>query len=508
MKSNLFAVLAICFSLSACSHLKGNSSNNNEQSDAFIASGNAIPVKAELSDEELDQDGEPIGPSIDEELAKHRILGSAEISSDGKYEGKTYYLYGAEHLNLQNYYFDIPVVYNDAVKKWMNYFLNKGRGFFERYSARAGRYAPMMGKILEEHGLPRDLIFLAMAESGFQNKAKSYAAAVGPWQFMKYTGRTYGLRSNWYIDERYDPIKATIAASRYLKKLYGDFGEWELAAAAYNAGEGKVGRAIARYSTENFWDLSKGKYLKAETKNYVPKIMALAIIGKNLKNFGFDDIDFHEPLDFEEVNIPGGTDLMLVAERLGIDFEEIQILNPEILRWYIPSQIKNYVLRLPVGYKEKFAQAFDKESCRAVAFQTVRVGNKGATINGIAKKFKIKPYVLEDLNAGASGRFAKGAEVVLPFRVGQNLKGEMYADLYELPRKHTYKKRSLKARLEKANKKGKQASKAKAFYTVKKGDTLWSVAKKTGVSVDSIIASNLTLINSRGIKAGDRLIIR
>ncbi len=506
MKSLVY-ILAVLF-LCSCSHFGAQSNKKETQSDAFVANANAIPTKVELSDEELDQDGEAIGPSVDEELAKHRIAGSAAINQDGKYEGKTYYLYGAEHLNLQNYYFDIPVVYNDAVKKWMNYFLNKGRGFFERYSARAGRYAPMMGKILEEHGLPRDLIFLAMAESGFQNKAKSYAAAVGPWQFMKYTGRTYGLKSNWYVDERYDPIKATIAASRYLKKLYGDFGEWELAAAAYNAGEGKVGRAIARYSTENFWDLSKGKYLKAETKNYVPKIMALAIIGKNLKTFGFDDIDFYEPLDFEEVNIPGGTDLMLVAERLGLDYEELQALNPEVLRWFIPEQVKNYVLRIPVGYKEKFAQNFDKEACRAVAFQTVRVGKKGASLAGIAKKFKIKSYVLEDLNnVSAGNRLANGTEIILPFRAGQNVKGEMYADLYEKPRKHVFNKRGLKAKLEQGKKKGK-VKKATAFYTVKKGDTLWSVSKKTGVPVDTIIASNINLINTRGIKAGDRLVIR
>lgn len=507
-KLTLCATLAVCLGLSSCGHFKSTKTQK-ENTNTFVASANAVPAKVEVVDEDLDADGEAIGPSVDEELAKHRIIGSAAIAKDGTYDGKTYYLYGAEHLDLQNYYFDIPVVYNDSVKKWINYFLNKGRGFFERYSARAGRYAPMMGKILEEHGLPRDLIFLAMAESGFQNKAKSHAAAVGPWQFMKYTGRTYGLKSNWYIDERYDPIKATIAASRYLKKLHGDFGEWELAAAAYNAGEGKVGRAIARYSTENFWDLSKGKYLKAETKNYVPKIMALAIIGKNLQNFGFDDINFNEPLDFEEVTIPGGTDLVLLSEKMGLDFEEIQALNPEVLRWFIPTQMKTYDLRLPIGYKTKFAECCEKENLQAVAFQTVRVGKKGASVNAIAKKFKVKPYVLEELNnINSSERLANGTELILPFRIGQNSKDSMYADLYELPRKHIYKKRALKAKLEHGKKKGKRIVKVTQTYTVKKGDTLWSVAKKTGTSVDNLINSNLALINSRGIKTGDKLVVQ
>src|SRR5690606_20193905 len=135
--------------------------------------------------------------------------------------------YGAEHLNLENYYFDIPVVYNDEVKKWIKYFQGRGRAYFERYSARAGRYAPIMSKILDELGMPKDLIFLAMAESGFQNKAKSWARAVGPWQFMPFTGKRYGLKIDWYVDERQDPIKSTIAAAKYLAKLYADFGSWE-----------------------------------------------------------------------------------------------------------------------------------------------------------------------------------------------------------------------------------------------------------------------------------------
>ena len=200
------------------------------------------------------------------EEPSHRIVGSANIEKPLKHHQKTYFLYGAEHLKLDTYYFDIPIVYNFKVKKWINYFLNRGRGFFERYGVRAGRYAPLMGKILEEHSLPRDLIFLAMAESGFQNNAKSWASAVGPWQFMIGTGRRYGLTTNWYKDERRDPIKATIAAAKYLKKLYQDFSSWELAAAAYNAGEGKVSRAINRYRTENFWDISRGRHLRRENQ--------------------------------------------------------------------------------------------------------------------------------------------------------------------------------------------------------------------------------------------------
>ncbi len=438
-----------------------------------------------------------------------RILGSANIEDPRQHARKTYYLYGAEHLKLENYYFDFPVVYNKAVQKWIHYFLNRGRGFFERYSARAGRYAPLMGKILEEEGLPRDLIFLAMAESGFQNKAKSWAKAVGPWQFMPYTGKRYGLEVNWYIDERRDPIKATVAASKYLKKLYNDFGAWELAAAAYNAGEGKMSRAIRRYGTENFWRLRRGRYLKSETKNYVPKIMALAIIGKNLKTFGFDDIEFHDPLDFEEIVVPGNTDLIELSKDLGIRFEDLHYINPEIMRWYIPSHIKEYRLRIPVGKKELWS-SLDPMLYQAEFFQTYKIRGRHSRLSDVAKKFKVKKYVMRDLNPDYSSDkiMARGAMVKLPFRVGQDGKEPMYADLYEKPRKSVLRKRRYNYRIRLAKKRGTRITNPKEYYIVKRGDSLWSVARKTGTSLDTLIVSNLNLIQKRRIREGDKLVVR
>lgn len=443
---------------------------------------------------------------------ENRIIGSSQLQKPLSHHHKSYFLYGAEHLNLENLYFDIPVVYNDAVKKWMKYFLGRGRGFFERYGARAGRYAPLLGKILEEHGLPRDLIFLAMAESGFQNKAKSWAKAVGPWQFMPATGRRYGLDINWYRDERRDPIKASIAASRYLTKLYNDFGSWELAAAAYNAGEGKVSRAISRYKTENFWKLRKGRYLKSETKNYVPKIMALAIIGKNLNSFGFEDIDFYEPLDFEEITIKPATDLIVLAERMGIEFEEIQRLNPEILRWFSPPDIAEYKLRVPVGYREQWANCCDGEEDYpyAVSFKDYRIRGKNNRLSDVARKFKIKDKkVLEWLNdKPAHARLKRGEMITLPFRKGQSNKAPMYADLYEKPRKSVIRRRVYRKQIRRALARGSKIVAPKRFYTVKRGDSLWSVAQKTGTSLDTLIVSNYHIIKHRMIRAGDRLAVQ
>lgn len=443
------------------------------------------------------------------EEVPHQIEGSSSFETIKSAKSNIYFLYGAEHLKLKNYYFDIPVAYNDSVKKWMDYFLNKGKEFFVRYSERAGRYAPLLGKILEDHGLPRDLIFLAMAESGFQNSAKSWAQAVGPWQFMIYTGRKFGLKVNWFVDERRDPIKATIAACRYLRKLYGDFGSWELAAAAYNAGEGKVSKAIRKYQSENFWDIRKGQYLKGETKNYVPKIMALAILGKNLESFGFKDIEFNEPLDFDEVDIPGGTDLILLSEFVGIPFEEIQRLNPEILRWYTPYQEGNYKLRMPVGLKQIWDKCCRSQDFSAKNFQTHTVA-KPISLQRIASEYKVDVQVLAQLNKiSPQKKMLKDETLILPFREGQDLRDPMYADLYELPRRTIRLKKAYREFLVRAEKRGSKISRPKGFYTVQKGDTLWEVARKTGVPIETIIRSNVGVLGQgRMLKPGDKLVIR
>jgi len=478
-----------------------------------LSSCSVLNTKQDTSSESTAASGESLEAPVTESAPSSnnsQIIGSSLIDEPYHYDGKTYFLYGAEHLKLDNYYYDIPVVYNDAVKKWISYFLNRGRGFFERYSARAGRYAPLMSKILGENGLPKDLIFLAMAESGFQSKAKSWAKAVGPWQFMPYTGKRYGLNIDWYTDERRDPIKSSQAAAKYLKKLYGDFESWELAAAAYNAGEGKMGRAIKRYGTENFWKLRNGRYLKPETKNYVPKIMALAIIGKNLKSFGFDDIEFHEPLDYEEISVDGGTDLFKIAELLEVEFDELHYLNPELLRWFTPPTDKKYSLRIPVGLKSKWDACCQYANYFASDFQKYRVKSSRSDLKDVARKFKIKDVnVLTWLNDGLSKNtnLKAGQEVVLPFRNGQSVRAEMYADLYDMPRKSVVRRRNYRSRIKLARARAKPISNPSRYYTVRKGDSLWTVARKNGISLDKLIVSNLDIIKNRMIRAGDKLVI-
>lgn len=192
-------------------------------------------------------------------------------------------------IKLKNTHFDIPITVNSRVEYWVDYFCGRGRGYFEKYLQRSEFFVPYIEPLLKQNGLPADLVYLAMIESGFNNLARSRARAVGPWQFISATGKRYGLMVNWWVDERRDIRKSTLAAVEYLRDLYNLFQSWELAAAAYNAGEAKIARAVRRYGTKDFWVLSRQRFLRPETRDYVPKIIAAALISKNRVQFGFPD---------------------------------------------------------------------------------------------------------------------------------------------------------------------------------------------------------------------------
>jgi len=288
---SLFAVIGVSLCMSACSQVKVNSVSDSIQAQESPISNEQVNAVYKVKNANT-CDGCIRGAY------------SENIHNSNLVEKKVYTLQEQTDFNLKNTTFDIPIIYNKSTKKWINYFVGRGRNSLLRYLELSGRYAPFMAEMLDERGMPRDLIFLAMAESGFQNHAKSHARAVGPWQFIAPTGKKFGLKINWYVDERKDPIKSTIAASTYLRDLHNMFNSWELAAAAYNAGEGKISRAVRKYASDDFWKISKNRFLKSETRNYVPKIMALAIIGKNLSVFGLEEIDFKDSLEFELVTVP------------------------------------------------------------------------------------------------------------------------------------------------------------------------------------------------------------
>ncbi|MGK5082356.1 transglycosylase SLT domain-containing protein [Bdellovibrionota bacterium FG-1] len=190
-------------------------------------------------------------------------------------------------VKLKNTKFDIPITINSRVEYWVDYFTGRGRKHFERYLERSEFFIPYIAPLLKQNGMPEDLVYLAMIESGFNNFARSRAKAVGPWQFISATGKRYGLMVNWWVDERRDIRKSTLAAVGYLHDLYVMMGSWELAAASYNAGETKVARAVQRFGSKDFWVISKQRFLRPETRDYVPKIIAAALLAKNRTQFGF-----------------------------------------------------------------------------------------------------------------------------------------------------------------------------------------------------------------------------
>jgi len=440
------------------------------------------------------------------------IIGSSPAKYENFNPSKVYLLEGegVDELGLENRYFDIPVVYNAAVKKWMKYFRNSGKKWFIRAAERAGRYSPILSDILNSQEMPRDLIFLSMAESGFQNHARSWASAVGPWQFIKGTGKKYGLKIDWYVDERKDPLKASLAASQYLKDLFQRFESWPLAMASYNAGEGKIARAIKRYNTRNFWEIRKGSYLARETKDYVPKIMALAIIGKNLRSLGFEEqISYQKKLKYDVLHLGKDTDLYKVASSLDMEFDELKRWNPELLRWQTPAWRDNYPLRLPVGAREDFDSCCEGMDLRSSDYKTLKT-NRKRSVSSVAKEYKVSKAVLAQLNGTQEGgSFSANETIILPFKNSHSRWGKLYKDLYFKKRRRRKKGRlSMRRQISRAMQKGQKISNPSVFYTVKKGDNLWNISRKNGVSIHTLIRSNVSKLKNGSIFPGQKLVIR
>lgn len=252
--------------------------------------------------------------------------------------------------------FDIPIAYNDRVKRWLSYFQTSGRSSFKRYLERAARYMPFILSELEAAGLPQDLAYVAMIESGFQPDAKSHAKAVGLWQFMARTGQRYGLRVSWWLDERRDVEKSTRAAIAYMSELHKMFGSWYLVAASYNMGESGVVRMMKRHGTNDFWKLADAGALPEETTNYVPKILAATLISKAPALYGFRDLNPMAPLSFDYFLAPSGTDLGHLAAHLGVSEKHMEELNPEIIQGFVPSEARAHRIRVPRGATVAAAQ--------------------------------------------------------------------------------------------------------------------------------------------------------
>lgn len=253
-------------------------------------------------------------------------------------------------------FFDLPVTYNRKVSQWISYYQTNGRKWFREWLERSTIYMPGIQKELQRAGMPQDLAYMAMIESGFSTSATSHANAVGPWQFIAPTGNRYGLRSQWWIDERRDMKKSTIAAIRYMRDLYQEFGSWYLVAASYNMGENGLRRQIQKYRTKDFWQLAALGALPAETKDYVPKIIAAMMISKSPSLYGFRGYTKYDPLEYEVVSVPGGTNLSTLADHLRVTRKSLKDLNSELILGYVPNQVDRHYIKIPRGASTMVSQ--------------------------------------------------------------------------------------------------------------------------------------------------------
>ncbi|NBT59393.1 LysM peptidoglycan-binding domain-containing protein [bacterium] len=329
-------VVVLFFTLS-CSSLKSPSGNKSPSS---VRSNDAI---AQMLDRERDTENlnVPTGRSPSkaqeiENLKLAEVIRGEEPNTESLYDNSRY---------------DFPILVNSRVEGWIDYFTGKGRGHMERYLERSSRYLPRMKEIFKKSGLPADLVYLALIESGFNLRAKSRAKAVGPWQFMKATGKRYGLKVDSWVDERRDPILSTEAAAAYLKDLYLMFESWYLAASAYNAGEYKILRAIEELKTNNYWRISETNHIRRETKDYIPKLIAAAIIAKNPHKHGFRELSYHEPLEFDTIETAQSISLRELARAIDCSEDEMLDLNPAFVKGNTPPNKETYILRVPIGSK-------------------------------------------------------------------------------------------------------------------------------------------------------------
>ncbi len=341
--------------------------------------------------------------TISQEIKELENLGSWEEGISVK----------AEHPQVT---YDFPITINRQVEYYLDFFQNEHRKSFSRWLKRSSRYLPMIRAELKKEGLPLDLAYLAMIESGFSQIAYSRAKAMGMWQFIKGTGRKYDLKINKYVDERRHPVKATRAAIAYLSDLYEEFDSWYLAVAGYNAGEGKIRRAIKKYNTTNFWKLAQGRYLKLETKRYVPKLIAAIIIAKEPEKYGFTDIDYDRPLELKTIKVPRWTALKAVARAGNMELKELLQLNRELRTQFTPPDSVSYDLRVPAARHQMIAANLPRVHATVSTSYKTHTVRKGESLTSICRRYGLSKTVILKANRLSAASFKAGQRLRIPYR--------------------------------------------------------------------------------------------
>ena len=305
----------------------------------------------------------------------------------------------------------LPLSVTDAVLGYINYFSNRGRRTLLYGLERSGKYRPMIQRILDEEGLPQELIHLAQAESGFFPRAISRAAAGGMWQFLRWRGNEYGLKQTAYTDDRMDPEMATRAAARHLHDLYKEFGDWYLAIAAYNCGPGVVEKAVERTGYADFWELRSRGVLPAETTNYVPIILAMTIMEKNAAEYGIADFQMDPPLEYDTLETPGVTSLTLVADILDVPATELAEMNPSSLHGKVPE---SYPLHVPKGTADRLAAAFQQIPSNHLDVWRMHRVTAGETLAEIGKQYHVIPSSIVAANHMEAVQPQEGDRLLIP----------------------------------------------------------------------------------------------
>jgi len=380
--------------------------------------------------------------------------------------------------------YDFPVTMNKQVEFYLDFFQNKQRKTFSRWLERSSRYVPMIQEELREAGLPEDLAYLPLIESGYSLTAYSTAKAAGPWQFMRSTALDYGLEINKYVDDRRDPEKSTKAAVAYLSDLYEKFGDWQLAVAAYNAGGGKISRGIKCYNASDFWELAQEQYLNNETKRYVPKLIAAIIIAKDPEKYGFTDINYEPPLTYETVEVPPLTSLRAVEVACQADLAELRSLNRNLPQLVTPPYKESYELKVPVGQKELVAENLPwVKQTVTTDYKTHVVGGK-ETLTKICKLYNVNKLTLLKANNLRKSKLTKGQRLRIPYQ------STNFALLDKDMRLQD----------------GQQAESRLVLHKVKRGETISLIAGRYHVT-PKLIASWNGLSNINQIKAGQQLAV-
>jgi membrane-bound lytic murein transglycosylase D len=397
---------------------------------------------------------------------------------------------------------DVPIPQNGKVLAAVELLNGRLREYVQDSLSRGSKYLPMIQDVFRAEGLPLDLAYIPIIESGFKTNALSRASAKGPWQFMRPTAREQGLKTDWYIDERSDPEKATLAAARYLKSLHKMFdGDWHLVLAAYNGGLGRVQRAMKSARTDDFWSLAgSSRYLPRETREYVPLILAAIIVAKNPTQYGFT-YEPTDPLAYEKVAVPRAVDLRHVAEWAGTTIDDIQALNPELRRWTTPVKYPDYQVKVPFGTAERLKARLAEASTAELGALNWYTVKRGETLATVARRLRVSRVDLAEANhLKVSSRIRAGQELIIP-----RAPATLLATRAERPAPATVASRAISGPAAVATV-GSAPPARPVTYRVRRGDTLSSIAQLFDTTVDRL--RSLNRLRGSHISVGDRLTVR